>query len=130
MQNETSFQVGDLVRVHVQDMSARRRESIFEGYVLGIRGVAENKSLLVRRIGAGGIGIERIFPLFSPLITEIEVKQKLGTGIHRAKLYFLRESPKSSYDKIHHRANKKGKSFAVKGRVSGGRKKKKAAKKR
>lgn len=123
--NETNFQVGDLVRVHVQDTSARRRESIFEGYVLGIRGVAENKSLLVRRIGAGGIGIERIFPLSSPLITEIEVKQKLGAGTHRAKLYFLRESPKSSYDLIKHRANKKGKNFAVKGRVGGGRKKKK-----
>lgn len=131
--NEGTFQVGDLVRVHIQSPSARRRESIFEGYVLGIRGVAENKSLLVRRIGAGGVGIERIFPLSSPLITQIEVKQKLGAGTRRAKLYFLRESPKSSYDKIPRRTGKKGKGPIVKGSVSrpgSGRKKKKVVKRR
>lgn len=87
---------------------ARRRESVFEGYVLGIRGVGENKSVLVRRIGAANIGIERIFPLQSPLVTKIEVKQKLGTGTRRAKLYFLRDKTKSSYDLMGHRSVRRG----------------------
>lgn len=107
--NGGQFQVGDLVRVHIQDASARRREAIFEGYVLGIRGEGEGKSFVVRRTGAGGIGVEKIFPLFSPLITKIEVKQKLGEGVRRAKLYYLREKGKSALDAIRRQAARKGK---------------------
>ncbi len=104
LKDETKFQVGDVVRVHMLDQFARRREAVFEGYVLGIRGREENKSFLVRRIGVAGVGIERIFPLASPLITKIEVKQRLGEGARRAKLYFLRGQPKSSFEEIARRA--------------------------
>jgi len=57
--------------------------------VIAIRGREENKMFTVRRIGTGGIGIERIFPLSSPWITKIEVKKK--GDVRRAKLSYLRQ---------------------------------------
>ncbi len=101
--NETVFNVGDLIRVHVrlieqekkggktkkeERVEQRERIQVFEGIVLALRGEGENKSFTVRRIGTGGIAIERIFPLASPWITKIEVKKK--GDVRRAKLYYLR----------------------------------------
>lgn len=105
--NETQFGVGDLVRVFIADQKARRKTLSFEGRVLSIRGEGDNKSFMVRRIGAAGIGIERIFPLYSPLVAKIEVKQKLGEGVRHAKLYSLRENGKSGVDDIVRRIAKK-----------------------
>lgn len=85
-----TFHIGDIVRVHqkIQE-EGKTRTQIFEGMVIAIRGEGGNKSFTVRRIGTGGIGIERIFPLYSPLIERVEVKAK--GAVRRAKLYYLRE---------------------------------------
>ena len=107
--NDVEFGVGDAVRLFLKTHEAGRRQAIFEGIVLGIRGEGENKSFLVRRMGADKVGIEQIFPLFSPWIQKIEVKQKGTTGVRRAKLYFLRGRPKLDFDKISHRVTAKGK---------------------
>jgi hypothetical protein len=57
--------------------------------VIAIRGREENKSFTVRRIAAGSVGVERIWPLSSPWIQQIEVAK---TGkVRRSKLYYLRE---------------------------------------
>lgn len=64
------------------------RIQVFEGITIAIRGEKRNKSFVVRRIGNAGIGIERIFPLFSPMIEKVEVKAK--GFVHRSKLYYLR----------------------------------------
>lgn len=101
--NETTFKVGDTIRVHYRLLEkekvsgktkrevkeeVRERIQVFEGIVIKIKGEQENKMFTVRRIGAGGIGVERIFPLFSPWIKKIMVKK---TGkVRRAKLYYLR----------------------------------------
>lgn len=122
--NEVEFGVGDTVRLYLKTQEAGRRQAIFEGMVLGIRGEGENKSFLVRRIGADKVGIEQIFPLFSPWIQKVEVKQKGMEGVRRAKLYFLRGRPKFDFDKIAHRVSGKGK-----GSRSGASKKKSSKRK-
>lgn len=87
---EYTFQPGDIIRVETMLTSEKKEKaSHFEGVVMGIRGRGENKTFTVRRIGAGGIGVERIFPLYSPTIVKITVKRK-GT-VRRAKLGFLRQ---------------------------------------
>lgn len=92
---DSPFHVGDAVRVHqriTEDQGPkgeRIRIQFFEGLVISARGHGSNKSFTVRRIGAGGIGIERIFPLNSPLIEKVDVVSK--GRVRRAKLYYLRE---------------------------------------
>jgi len=66
----------------------RERIQIFEGIVIAIRGRGENRSFTVRKIGVGGIGIERIFSAISPWIKDITVKR--SGSVRRAKLYYLR----------------------------------------
>lgn len=100
---EVTFHVGDTVRVHYKLIEkekvagktkrevkeeTRERIQVFEGIVIAIKGSGVNVMFTVRKIGAGAIGIERIFPLVSPWIRKITVK-KLG-DVRRAKLYYLR----------------------------------------
>lgn len=95
---ETVFSVGDRVKVHSKIREdEKERTVIFDGVVIAIRGREENKSFIVRRVGAGKIGIERIFPLYSPSLVKIEVKQK-GKS-RRAKLYYLREKSRKEVRK-------------------------------
>lgn len=88
---EQTFRVGDIVRIHqkIKEEGGKIRIQIFEGMVIAIRGVGINKSFTVRRIGAGRVGIERIFPLHSPLIDRVEVS--LRGAVRRAKLYYIRD---------------------------------------
>lgn len=87
---KTVFNVGDKVKVHQKIIEGKKeRISIFEGIVIAIRGQGENKSFTVRRIAAGNIGVERIWPLNSPWINKIEVTKK--GRVRRAKLYYLRK---------------------------------------
>ena len=111
--NETIFKVGDTIRVHYRLLEkekisgkakrevkeeVRERTQIFEGIIIKIKGEQENKMFTVRRIGAGNIGIERIFPLNSPWIKKITVKK---TGkVRRAKLYYLRERVGKEAEKL------------------------------
>jgi len=85
----TQFNPGDTVRVHYRIVEGdKSRVQPFEGIVISKKGVGVSKTFTVRRIGADNIGVERIFPLFSPNIEKIEV---VSYGkVRRAKLYYLR----------------------------------------
>ena len=83
------FRVGDTVRVLVKVKEGdKERLQAFEGVVIRKRGSGTDATFTVRKVSYG-IGIERTFPLYSPVIQEIQV---LKRGIvRRARLYYLRE---------------------------------------
>ncbi len=85
-----AFRAGDRVRVHVRVVEGdKSRIQVFEGDVLGRRGgMSLNATFTVRKT-SGGVGVERIFPLHSPVVERIEVA-RLGR-VRRAKLYYLRD---------------------------------------
>ncbi|MDD5415846.1 MAG: 50S ribosomal protein L19 [Candidatus Daviesbacteria bacterium] len=88
--DEQNIHIGDTVRVHSKVVEGTKsRVQIFEGILIRLRGRDVNKTFTVRKIGAGGIGIERTWPLDSNSIVKIEVKKKAGK-VRRSKLYFLR----------------------------------------
>ncbi|HBQ51111.1 50S ribosomal protein L19 [Candidatus Daviesbacteria bacterium RIFCSPLOWO2_01_FULL_38_10] len=88
---ETDIHVGDTLRVHSQVKEGEKiRVQVYEGILIRIRGRGENKTFTVRKIGAGGIGVERTWPLDSRSLSKIEVKKKT-TGVRRSKLYYLRD---------------------------------------
>ena len=87
--NRPKIDPGDTVRVHVRIVEGKReRVQVFEGVVLAISGSGSNRRITVRRIGAHGVGVERIFPLYSPRVEKIRVMRK--AKVRRAKLYYLR----------------------------------------
>jgi large subunit ribosomal protein L19 len=102
---ETEFGVGDRVRV-VQKIkeAGKSRESIFEGMVIGVRGRIPGKTFVVRRIGEGGIGIERIFPIELPTIDKVTVVKEGTKGVRRAKLYYTREKAPTEVEMIFKKA--------------------------
>ncbi|OGC52361.1 50S ribosomal protein L19 [candidate division WWE3 bacterium RIFCSPHIGHO2_01_FULL_43_9] len=83
------FRAGDTVTVHYRIIEGDKvRTQPFEGIVIAKRGEGVSKTFTVRKIGADGVGVERIFPLFSPNIERLVVER---TGkVRRAKLYYLR----------------------------------------
>ena len=85
----SSFGPGDTVRVNFRIREGEReRVQAFQGVVIRLQnGKGPSANFTVRRI-SGGIGIERIFPLYSPLIDSLEVTRR--GAVRRAKLYFLR----------------------------------------
>ncbi len=86
--NMPAFAPGDTVRVMVRVREGdKERLQAFEGVCIGRRGGGVNETFTVRKISAG-VGVERIFPLHSPAIAEIEMVRK--GRVRRAKLYFLR----------------------------------------
>lgn len=100
------FRVGDLVKVTYKIMEGDElvRKQPFEGVVISKKGSDISKTFTVRRIGAGGIGVERIFPLYSPNIEDIEVLKKGKAG--RSKLYYLREKKGRAATKVKERFDK------------------------
>ena len=83
------FEPGDTLRVHVKVQEGNReRIQVYEGLCIGRKNDGVNSSFTVRKISFGE-GVERVFPLYSPVIWEIEVVRK-GT-VRRAKLYYLRD---------------------------------------
>ncbi|HSE63937.1 MAG TPA: 50S ribosomal protein L19 [Thermoanaerobaculia bacterium] len=83
------FSPGDSVRVHVKVREGEKeRIQVFAGVVIARRGGGARETFTVRKISSG-IGVERIFPLHSPVIDKIEVDRK--GAVRRAKLYYLRE---------------------------------------
>ena len=83
------FSSGDTVKVSVNVIEGeRKRVQAFEGVVLGRRNRGLNSSFIVRKISSG-IGVERTFQLFSPLISKIEVIRR--GDVRRSKLFYLRE---------------------------------------
>lgn len=83
------FRSGDTVRVHVRIKEGdKERVQVFEGVVLKIKRRGVNTTFTVRKVSYG-VGVERIFPLFSPVVEKVEVKQK--GSVRRSRLYYLRE---------------------------------------
>ena len=83
------FAVGDTVKVSVKVREGEReRIQVFEGVVIKRRGSGIQESYTVRRI-SHGIGVERVFPLHSPLVDKIEVARR--GRVRRSKLYYLRD---------------------------------------
>lgn len=88
--NDQQIHIGDTIRVHTRVVEgARTRVQVYEGILISLRGRAENATLKVRRIGAGGIGVERTWPLDAKSLVKIEVK-KSADNVRRSKLYYLR----------------------------------------
>ena len=87
--NIPEFSSGDTVKVSVNVIEGeRKRVQAFEGVVLGRRNRGLNSSFIVRKISSG-IGVERTFQLYSPLISKIEVIRR--GDVRRSKLFYLRE---------------------------------------
>ena len=83
-----AFNPGDTVVVHVKVVEGEReRLQAFEGVVIGRRNAGANSSFTVRKMSYGE-GVERVFPLYSPLVAKIDVKRR--GDVRRAKLYYLR----------------------------------------
>lgn len=82
---------GDTVRVHVRiTEGVKERIQVFEGIVLAQKhGKGIEGTMTVRKVSQG-VGVERIFPLHSPLIEKIEIVKR--TKVRRAKLYYLRDA--------------------------------------
>ena len=84
-----NFGPGDTVKVHVKIKEGKReRIQIFEGVVLKRQGGSVRETFTVRKMSFG-VGVEKIFPLHSPLVEKIEVVRK--GRVRRAKLYYLRD---------------------------------------
>lgn len=83
------FAPGDSIRVHVKVREGEKeRIQVFAGVVIARRSGGARETFTVRKISSG-IGVERIFPLHSPIVDRIEVERK--GAVRRAKLYYLRQ---------------------------------------
>ena len=82
------FGPGDTLRVHVKVVEGtRERIQVFEGVCIARKAASINSNFTVRKISYGE-GVERVFPLYSPRIADIEVVRR--GRVRRAKLYYLR----------------------------------------
>ncbi|MCA0199756.1 MAG: 50S ribosomal protein L19 [Proteobacteria bacterium] len=83
------FSPGDTLRVHVKVTEGQReRIQAYEGVCIARKNAGLNSSFTVRKISFGE-GVERVFPLFAPIVDKIEVVRK--GRVRRAKLYYLRD---------------------------------------
>ena len=84
-----AFRPGDSVKVHVKVVEGNRsRLQVFAGVVISIAGDGVREAFTVRKVSFG-TGVERTFPLHSPIIEKIEVERR--GDVRRAKLYYLRD---------------------------------------
>ena len=84
-----AVEVGDTVRVHVKvKEGARERIQVFEGTVIAKKHGGIEETITVRRISYG-VGVEKVFPVYSPSIDHIQVVR--SGKVRRAKLYYLRD---------------------------------------
>jgi large subunit ribosomal protein L19 len=83
------FGPGDEVKVHVRVVEGNReRIQIFHGNIIAIRGSGIQETMTVRKLSFQ-VGVERIFPVHSPIIAKLEVTKK--GDVRRAKLYYVRD---------------------------------------
>ncbi len=83
------FRVGDAVRVHVRVKEGEKeRIQVFEGLVIRRRGGGAGETFTVRKV-ASGVGVERVFPVQSPLVTKVEIRSR--GYVRRSRLYYLRD---------------------------------------
>jgi len=87
-QDIPDFRAGDTVKVHVKvTEGTRSRVQVFQGVVIRIQGSGIGRTFTVRKVSFG-VGVERTFPLHSPIFEEIEIVTR--GDVRRAKLYYLR----------------------------------------
>jgi large subunit ribosomal protein L19 len=87
--NLPNFAIGDQLKVHVKvKEGTRERLQVFEGTVIGKKGEGLKETFCVRRVSYG-VGVERIFPVHSPMLARIEIVRR--GKVRRAKLYYLRD---------------------------------------
>ena len=83
-----NVQIGDTIRVHVKvKEGSRERIQVFEGTVIAKKHGGIEETITVRRLSYG-VGVEKVFPVYSPSIDTIEVVR--SGAVRRAKLYYLR----------------------------------------
>jgi large subunit ribosomal protein L19 len=83
------FAIGDQVKVHVKVLEGtKERIQVFEGVVTRRRNAGGGSTFTVRKISSG-VGVERIFPLHSPMLSKVEVVRH--GKVRKSKLYYLRE---------------------------------------
>ena len=94
------FEVGDTVRVHVKVVEGEKeRIQVYEGAVIARKGTLNTETFTVRKVSYG-VGVERIFPVHSPIVTKVDVVRQ--GRVRRAKLYYLR-SKKGKFAKVEER---------------------------
>ena len=82
------FRAGDSIKVHVKVVEGNRsRVQVFQGVVIRVQGAGIGRTFTVRKVSFG-VGVERTFPLHSPIFEKIEVVTR--GDVRRAKLYYLR----------------------------------------
>jgi large subunit ribosomal protein L19 len=82
------FRAGDTIKVHVKVVEGNRsRVQVFQGVVIRVQGSGIGRTFTVRKVSFG-VGVERTFPLHSPIFEKIEVVTR--GDVRRAKLYYLR----------------------------------------
>jgi large subunit ribosomal protein L19 len=82
------FRAGDTLKVHVNIIEGKNsRVQVFQGFVLGRQGDGIRETFTVRKVSFG-VGVERTFPVHSPIIEKIELVTK--GDVRRAKLYYMR----------------------------------------
>jgi large subunit ribosomal protein L19 len=82
------FRAGDTIKVHVKVVEGNRsRVQIFQGVVIRLQGAGIGRTFTVRKVSFG-VGVERTFPLHSPIFEQVEVVTR--GDVRRAKLYYLR----------------------------------------
>jgi len=83
-----AFRAGDTVKVHVKVVDGNRsRVQVFQGVVIALQGAGVSRTFTVRKVSFG-VGVERTFPLHSPIFEQVEVVTR--GDVRRAKLYYLR----------------------------------------
>ncbi|OMH36763.1 50S ribosomal protein L19 [Tersicoccus sp. Bi-70] len=83
------FRSGDTLKVHVNIIEGNRsRVQVFQGFVLGRQGEGVRETFTVRKVSFG-VGVERTFPVHSPVIDKIELVTR--GDVRRAKLYYMRD---------------------------------------
>jgi len=88
--SDTEFFVGDTIKVNykIKEKDKERIQS-FDGILIAIQGLGENRNIVVKKNASDGVTVERIFPSNSPLIDSIKKVRSPKTKIRRAKLYYL-----------------------------------------
>jgi len=89
--NPPALKAGDTVRVHQKIKEGdKERVQIFEGLVIAVKhGTSLDGTYTVRKIAAGGVGVERTYPLHSPNVLKVE--RLKSAEVSRAKLYYMRD---------------------------------------
>ncbi len=87
--DQPAFRAGDTLKVHVRVVEGNKsRIQLFQGIVIRIHGEGVRETFTVRKVSYG-VGVERTFPLHTPVIEKIEVVSR--GDVRRAKLYYLRD---------------------------------------